>query len=136
MHRLELDLFVLYGGLFPIDFGPYREPHRGTKTKFLVTHNNDTALYAEAQGFATFTHLHRDIVEHKRHSPVGTFVTARLACKRPFTRVEVGISIGAFHTLAVALFLVVFAILLLILLAGEQTLVEVGNTHILERDIG
>ena len=46
---------------------------------------------------------------------------------------EIGISIGAFHTLAAALFLVVF---LIVLLAGEQTLVEVGNTHILKRNIG
>ena len=42
---------------------------------------------------------------------------------------EIGISVGACHTLAAVLLIITF-------LASEQTLVKVGDTHVLERDIG
>ena len=48
---------------------------------------------------------------------------------------EIGLSVGTCHALA-GLFFIVFVILLVILLSREQALVEVGDTHILERDIG
>ena len=132
----KLNLLILDCKFFPINFGPYCEPHSSTKTELLVTHDHNTSFNAKTDGLGTVAHLHRYALKHKWHStPEASLVASRVACQSPLSCVEIGLSVGACHTLA-CLFFLVFVILLVIFLSREQALVEVGDTHILERDIG
>ena len=136
MRFFKLNLLILDCKFFPINFGPYCEPHSSTKTEFLVTHDHNTSFNAKTDGLGTVAHLHRYALEHKWHStPEASLVASRVARQSPLSGVEIGLSIGACHALA-GFFFLVFVILLVIFLSREQALVEVGDTHILERDIG
>ena len=132
----KLNLLILDCKFFPINFGPYCEPHSSTKTEFLVTHDHNTSFNAKTYCLGTVAHLHRYALKHKWHTaPEGSLVASRVARQSPLSCVEIGLAVGACHALA-CLFFLVFVILLVIFLSREQALVEVSDTHILERDIG
>ena len=135
MHALELHILILDGELLPIYLRPDSEPYCCAKAELLVTHYNNAAFYSKTDSLGSVAHLHRNIVEHNRHSaPEGTLIASRIPGQGPFSCVEIGLTVGACHALAI-LFLLILIFLLVTLLACQQTLVEVGDTHILERDI-